>query len=97
MPSDNPPTTTTLATVLRRLGLLRTADDLNDPHCRGHPQTLEHPPSSSNTSSPPSSKTVSDAASNARFTRARLGRFKPLASRIHDLHLESSRQGLART
>ena len=30
MQSDNAAPTTTLATDLRRLGLLRTADDLND-------------------------------------------------------------------
>ena len=77
MPSDDTPTTS-LATDLRRLGLLRTADDLNDriaeaTRKRWSPTVLlEH--------------LVADELEDRqrrsverRLTRARLGRFKPLA------------------
>ncbi len=78
MPSDNAPLTTTLATDLRRLGLLRTADDLNDriaeaTRKRWSPTVLLE-------------RLVADELEDRqrrsverRLTRARLGRFKPLA------------------
>ena len=78
MPSDNAPQTTTLATDLRRLGLLRTADDLNDriaeaTRKRWSPTVLlEHLVASE----------LEDRQRRSverRLTRARLGRFKPLA------------------
>ena len=77
MPSDDTPTTT-LATDLRRLGLLRTADDLNDriaeaTRKRWSPTVLLE-------------RLVADELEDRqrrsverRLTRARLGRFKPLA------------------
>ena len=77
MPSDNTPPTT-LATDLRRLGLNRTADDLNDriadaTRKRWSPTVLlEHLVAAE----------LEDRQRRSverRLTRARLGRFKPLA------------------
>ena len=94
MPSDNPPQTT-LATDLRRLGLLRTADDLNDriaeaTRKRWSPTVLlEH--------------LVADELEDRqrrsverRLTRARLGRFKPLADWDWDWPTAMDRTALER-
>ena len=78
MPSANTTTTTTLATDLRRLGFNRTADELNDLIAQAARKRwsatvlLEHIAAAE----------IEDKqrrSVESRLTRARLGRFKPLA------------------